>query len=30
MNLLFDTREPDPHPWAEHLPEGWRIEHGTL
>ena len=30
MTLLFDTREPDPHPWAEHLPEGWRIEHGTL
>jgi len=30
MTLLFDTREPDPHPWAAHLPEGWRIEHGTL
>ena len=30
VTLLFDTREPDPHPWAAHLPEGWRIEHGTL
>jgi len=30
LTLLFDTREPDPHPWAAHLPEGWRIEHGTL
>ena len=30
MTLLFDTREPDPHPWAAHLPEGWRIEHGAL
>ena len=30
MTLLFDTREPDPHPWPAHLPEGWRIEHGTL
>jgi ERCC4-type nuclease len=28
--LLFDTREPDPHPWASHLPEGWRIVRGTL
>ena len=30
MTLLFDNREPDPHPWAAHLPEGWRIENGTL
>ena len=30
ITLLFDTREPDPHPWAAHLPEGWRIESGTL
>ena len=30
ITLLFDTREPDPHPWAAHLPEGWRIEIGTL
>jgi ERCC4-type nuclease len=30
MTLLFDTREPDPHPWAAHLPEGWLIENGTL
>jgi len=30
LTLLFDTREPNPHPWAAHLPEGWHIEHGTL
>jgi ERCC4-type nuclease len=30
LSLIFDTREPDPHPWSAHLPEGWRIEHGTL
>lgn len=30
MTLIFDTREPDPHPWARHLPEGWRIVRGTL
>lgn len=30
MTLLFDTREPDPHPWARHLPEGWKIQRGTL
>jgi ERCC4-type nuclease len=30
MTLLFDTREPDPHPWARHLPEGWCIVRGTL
>jgi ERCC4-type nuclease len=30
MTLLFDTREPDPHPWVAHLPEGWSIEIGTL
>jgi ERCC4-type nuclease len=30
MTLLFDTREADPHPWERHLPEGWRIERGTL
>jgi DNA excision repair protein ERCC-4 len=28
--LLVDTREPDPHPWSRHLPEGWRFERGTL
>jgi hypothetical protein len=22
MTLFFDTREPDPHPWERHLPEG--------
>jgi ERCC4-type nuclease len=30
MTILLDTREPDPHPWARHLPEGWRIVRGTL
>jgi hypothetical protein len=30
MTLLFDTREPDPHPWERHPPEGWRIERGTI
>lgn len=28
--LTLDTREPDPHPWAPYLPEGWRIERATL
>jgi ERCC4-type nuclease len=28
--LLCDTREPNPHPWAKYLPEGWRIWRGTL
>lgn len=30
MTVVFDTREPDPHPWAAHLPEGWKMQHGTL
>jgi ERCC4-type nuclease len=30
MTILLDTREPDPHPWARHLPEGWKIQRGTL
>ena len=28
--LLCDTREPNPHPWAKYLPEGWALERGTL
>jgi ERCC4-type nuclease len=30
MTLLFDNREPDPHPWIPYLPEGWRVEWGTM
>jgi ERCC4-type nuclease len=30
MTAIFDTREPDPHPWSPHLPDGWRIISGTL
>jgi ERCC4-type nuclease len=30
MTLLFDTREPDPHPWMPFLPQGWTVERGTL
>lgn len=30
MRIIFDTREPDPHPWAQYLPEGWTAESGTL
>jgi DNA excision repair protein ERCC-4 len=30
MTAIFDTREPDPHPWAPYLPEGWRMVRGTL
>jgi ERCC4-type nuclease len=30
MRIIFDTREPDPHPWAQYLPEGWRAETSPL
>lgn len=30
MTVSLDTREPWPHPWERHLPEGWRMERGTL
>jgi ERCC4-type nuclease len=30
MTAIFDTREPDPHPWSPHLPDGWRKISGTL
>ena len=30
MNILADTREPDPHPWAKYLLDGWMLERGTL
>lgn len=30
MTLTLDTREPWPHPWQPHLPDGWRMERGTL
>ena len=30
MNVIIDTREPDPHPWTPYLPEGWTFEVGTL
>ncbi len=30
MTVLFDTREPADHPWERFLPEGWRMERGTL
>lgn len=25
LRLSLDTREPDPHPWAKYLPEGWSM-----
>jgi len=30
VTLTFDTREPNPHPWAVHLPEGWQVVSGVL
>lgn len=30
MHLTIDSREPDPHPWIAHLPEGWTAEIATL
>ena len=30
MNVIFDTREPSPHPWEQFLPAGWTFESGTL
>jgi len=30
MTAIFDTREPEPHPWLPYLPEGWRITSDTL
>ena len=30
MRVIFDTREPWPHPWAAYLLEGWELERGTL
>ena len=30
MNLIFDSREPTPQPWARFLPEGWCVNRGTL
>ena len=30
MTVIFDTREPSPHPWEQFLPEGWTFESGTL
>lgn len=30
MTLALDTREPWPHPWHPYLPEGWRMQRGTL
>jgi ERCC4-type nuclease len=30
MRLLLDSREPDPHPWKQYLPEGWSFERGLL
>jgi DNA excision repair protein ERCC-4 len=30
MTAIFDTREPEPHPWLPYLPEGWRMVRGTL
>lgn len=29
-SVTVDTREPWPHPWADHLPDGWTLERGTL
>ncbi len=30
MTVIFDTREPSPHPWEQFLPAGWTPETGTL
>jgi ERCC4-type nuclease len=30
MLVTVDTREPEPHPWEQYLPDGWRFERGTL
>lgn len=30
MRVTFDTREPENHPWAEYLPEGWTVERAAL
>jgi len=30
MTVIFDTREPSPHPWERFLPAGWAFEIGTL
>jgi ERCC4-type nuclease len=30
MTAIFDTREPEPHPWLPYLPEGWRMVRGAL
>jgi len=30
IKIICDTREPWPHPWADHLPEGCTIERGTM
>jgi len=30
MTVVFDTREPSPHPWLPYLPEGWHAETGTF
>jgi len=30
MTVLFDTREPNPHPWEPFLPKGWAAKSGAL
>lgn len=30
MTAIFDTREPEAHPWSPYLPDGWRMMRGTL
>lgn len=30
MTAIFDSREPDLHPWSQYLPDGWRKVSGTL
>ena len=30
MWVSVDTREPNPHPWAKYLPNGWEFERATL
>lgn len=30
MLITVDSREPEPHPWERYLPDGWRLERGTL
>ena len=30
MNIVIDSREPTPHPWAPYLPEGLTYAQGTL